>query len=33
MTEIYENIVVGVFIAGLIAAYIGNTIRLRKMGE
>lgn len=33
MTEIYENIVVGVFVAGLIAAYIANTVRLRKMGQ
>ena len=33
MTEIYENIVVAVFVGGLVAAYIANTIGLRKMGE
>ena len=33
MTELYENIVVAIFVGGLVAAYIANTIRLRKMGE
>ena len=33
MTVIYVYIVVAVFVGGLVAAYIANTIRLRKMGE